>query len=517
MTKELFFTVEPGFVVEHARGLVLSEDWRGALAFLMDGMEGMTLDIAVAILKGERTISDDADGMTEGPQDPDDARLKRYLETAAWQTAGIYESRGEFYQPYGTIEGFGREDKAYARDHLERMGNEGVTLDEYRVLRAKYHMYSRESDLVFFGLQDTAVLFKRVQGPAFWVETFKDAKKALAAFKERRSFRWLGEATSDAGDRYCQPKCWEFYEDAIREGVVYASSGSDELLDRPTQAILDRLTKLADSIAEAKALDAADAAARSATQGKKKARFFQTRPPTRVAEEDYEVEVLRLRIAQQAERFGGYLELLVREDSGDRMVKVPAAPFLNWASRSTSMDTHSALPKWPPVSPSGMKMGGDNPHHTDWWLGAGLPLRAAYDMDHPVNKAAWRFATGLARGEGHDCVRLAGEGTVFGQVVFPKPNEAVPEGSIAVVPYAGVDYEIAMLSACKGGRGAVVSAVGGKLAHLATVGRETSCRVLVVDDAMTAFKEGQFVTINLDRLTVKRHETYLSTLDPFDM
>ncbi|VTU42795.1 MULTISPECIES: hypothetical protein [unclassified Variovorax] len=515
MTKELFFSVEPGFVVEHARDLVLSDDWRGALSFLMEGLEGMTLDMAVAILKGERSISTDEDGMCDGPQDPNDTRLKRYLGTAAWQTAGIYRSRGEFYQPYAYIAGFGRADKAYAREHLERMGNECVTLDEYRVLRAKYHMYSRESDLVFFNLQETAALFKRVQGPAFWVPTFNEPKEALAAYREHRDLSRIGDS-EEAENAYFEPKCWEFYEDAIRDGVVYGSRGSDELLDQPTQAILDRLTELADSIGQAKVQEEAEVES-GGSPGKKRGMFFQTRPPAKAAEEDYELEVLRLRIGQQAPKFGGYLDLLVRDEAGDRLVKVPAAPFLNWASRHATMDTHEALPKWRPVSPTGMKMGGDNPMHTDWWLGAGLPLRAAYDMDHPVNRAAWRFATGLGRAEGHDCVRLAGDGTVFGQVVFPKPNEAVPEGSIAVVPYAGVDYELAMLSACKGGRGAVVSAVGGKLAHLATVARETSCRVLVVDDAMEAFQEGQFVTINLDLLTVKCHETYLSTPDPLDL
>ena len=233
------------------------------------------------------------------------------------------------------------------------------------------------------------------------------------------------------------------------------------------------------------------------------------------AVESSDIEVLRMRIDQQARRAGGHLALRLSDTQlGDSILQVPAAPFLRWAAHNMSTASLDALPHWTPVCPPGMKQGGDNPVHTDWWLGAGLPLEAAYDRDHPANRAAWRFAVGLGRRQGHDCLRLAGEGTVFGRVVFPKANEPVEAGAIAVVPYAGVDYQMAMLTACKGGRGAVICATGGRLAHLATVGRETSCRVAVVEDAMESLIEGQFVTLDLDKLILERHDTLLDALEP---
>lgn len=153
-----------------------------------------------------------------------------------------------------------------------------------------------------------------------------------------------------------------------------------------------------------------------------------------------------------------------------------------------------------------MKMVGDSSMHTDWWIGCGMNENAAYDHDHPVNKAAWRYAYSLARVKGQNCIKLAGKGKVTGTVVFPKPNEGVPAGSIAVVPFAGVDYEIALLSACKSDAGAVISQVGGKLAHLAIVSREMNGRLVVMDEAMTLMQEGQLVTVDLENSQVTIHK-----------
>jgi phosphoenolpyruvate-protein kinase (PTS system EI component) len=53
--------------------------------------------------------------------------------------------------------------------------------------------------------------------------------------------------------------------------------------------------------------------------------------------------------------------------------------------------------------------------------------------------------------------------------------------------------------------GAVIAAVGGKLAHLATVSRELGARLVVVDEAMTRFSEGDLVTLDLDESKVSIH------------
>jgi phosphohistidine swiveling domain-containing protein len=47
--------------------------------------------------------------------------------------------------------------------------------------------------------------------------------------------------------------------------------------------------------------------------------------------------------------------------------------------------------------------------------------------------------------------------------------------------------------------------VGGKLAHLATVSRELGARLVVVDEALTRFSEGDIVTLDLDEGQVTIH------------
>lgn len=216
------------------------------------------------------------------------------------------------------------------------------------------------------------------------------------------------------------------------------------------------------------------------------------------------------RVQRQAERCGGFIDLPVQDGDTSYSIRVALVPLLYWARHRGNLSQKNALaglPAWPPVFPSGAKMYGDDPMHTDWWASTGLALREAYESDHPVNQAAWRFAYREAVNTGANFVKLAGSGVVTGPVVFPKPGQSVPAGSIAVVSHAGVDYQQALLSACKDGEtGAVIAAVGGKLAHLAIVSREINGRLVVVNDALQRFHEGQLLRLDLDELTLQSIE-----------
>jgi hypothetical protein len=522
------FSVDAKCAVEHARGLVLEHNWRGAISFLMDTLDGMTLDLAVSLLKGEITLRNEGKLLATCAQDPEDQNLTRYLHTAAWQKAGYYfdSYSGEFYQPYAEITSFNKRDASWARDFLGDEHEFSYTAADYLKLRARFHMESRDSDLVFFDLGPNPVLFKRVQGPAFWVQTYKSTKDALAAFLLLRSLTQVGDA--EPSSKYHDWKSWQFYETEMQRGRVYVSDTESLNLPKSELKALRILQKKADNIAEARSDEAREKFERESsgeaedlpkTPVKQHVYFKPAPVRTNVqdAEEDFELTALRLGIQEQADKTGGFMELLVQEWSGEEhFIKVPMVPFMKWASRDIPMKVRDALPEWKPVCPQGMKMPNDNPLHTDWWVGCGLNPRGAYDMQHPVNRAAYRFSSGLAYTHGADFVKLAGKGVAFGQVFFPKPNEAVPAGAIAVVPNAGVDYEIALFSACKSGHGAVICEVGGKLAHLATVARESQARLVLVDNAMKTFVEGEFVSLNLETGKLLRHDTFLTKPSPRD-
>jgi phosphohistidine swiveling domain-containing protein len=487
------FSVESGIIMALARDKVLCRDWRGALRVLGEVTEPpLTLDQAVAILAGKSALVDDPQqGLCLADQDPACPNLKRYLQTAHWQQAGILERDGEFYQPYAEIIGFTQEDLRPVLAQLEDQEN-WITAEAFRQARARHYMERPFDDIACFDTGSHPVLMKRVQGPAFWMPTFTDTAGAMAHWREHRK----GDLEQLGGDRYGVPaSSLDFYLKVAMSGAL---SGSAADLPEDESALLDTIL---DMRAE-----------------------FDDNPkpddnPWRSNESRFEDAVMALvykhRVDRQAETMGGFLVLQVKayRDDEPTEYRVARAPFQIWAQQYGYKA--GALPEWKRVCPSGLKMGGDNPTHTDWWVSSGLPLRAAYDHDHPLNKAAWKLAHRWQDSTGEKCLKLAGKGKVTGPVVFPKPHEGVLPGSIAVVTHAGPEYELALLSACKGESGAVIAQVGGKLAHLAIVSREMGARLVVVDEALTKFKEGELVTLDLDTGDVRIHGRE-SRLDDYD-
>lgn len=483
------FSIAPDVFVRHVRGLVVAGRWRHALNALLEDIEGMTLDIAVGILEGKETLRADGDGFESCKQDPADPDYVRYTHDVAWLNAGIYEKDGVFYQPYARVP-FDKDDETWALDQLGGAPDDPVSLVAYFRKRGLFHARNRDSDLVISVPDGQAVLFGRVKDPALWHKPFDDASEALEAYRAVRQLEHARDTSTYKVEN--DPRHWRFYERALRDGLLFPGSESGSPLGQEDREILGSLFVKRDAVELAQAQETDESAGSDAITVAK-------------AEDDYEHAVLRFRIIEQARDTGGFIELRLPGEGGEqRVLKVPRAPFLLWAARDIGHLSGDLLPEWEPICPSGMKMLVDNPLHTDWWLGAGLALDDVYESN-PVNKAVWEFCSRLAEQSGHNCVKLAGKGKALGQVVFPKPNEPVPAGAIAVVPFAGVDYELAMLSACRDGKGAVIAAVGGKLAHLATVGRELGARLVVVENAMTEFTEGDFVTVDADTVQVVRH------------
>ena len=165
---EMHFSVEQGFHERYARDLMLEDNWRGAIAYLMASLTDMTLDVAVDVLKGNSSLETTETGFRQMPQDPEDEHYKRFLSTYEWQHAGLWQVGAEFYQPYASVPTFGAEDAAFAVAEMEVFVDQDYTPSEYRTLRAKYYCERRESDLVVFDSKHGAVLFKRMPGPAFW-------------------------------------------------------------------------------------------------------------------------------------------------------------------------------------------------------------------------------------------------------------------------------------------------------------------------------------------------------------
>lgn len=228
-------------------------------------------------------------------------------------------------------------------------------------------------------------------------------------------------------------------------------------------------------------------------------------------------------IREQARSQGGFFTLKLKGPDGKpyapmRSIEVPKHPFTLWALRGFDFETFGReRPEWKLVCGSGMKQVMDDPYHTDWMLGAGLSL-AEYQkpeedgtrLEHVVMKCAFEERHRIV--EAHTgfpfSILAKGKATHFsGEVEHAEPNQPVKQGCIAIAATAGPEFQLAMEAASRPGEhgapGVLICETGGKLAHLATVGREMGCTVLMVPDARKKYPPGSHVFISMEEGTIQ--------------
>lgn len=196
----------------------------------------------------------------------------------------------------------------------------------------------------------------------------------------------------------------------------------------------------------------------------------------------HEAEIARIRAAVVAAAGDDWLELREQgadpDDQGSVVARVPAVPFKCWALGRTVM--RDLMPAWTPVSPSGMKMYGDDPYHSDWWHGAGFTDENPYEG--PVYEAAFREMFRIQKEHGgFKCTVLAGERSYCGEV----------GKDVAVVP----DLRPERLPALVGVK-ALVTEAGGAGAHLVQVLGERGIPIVAMPGAVKRFPKGVSVSVN---------------------
>jgi phosphohistidine swiveling domain-containing protein len=484
------FSLEPSAVVNYVRQLILEDHWRQALEILTkETTPSLEYTEAIAILSGEQDIVEDGSQFNLAEQDKDDPMYQRWVRNMEYMKSGILAHEGLFYRPYGVIVGFNREDEQSVLDYFAAT-EMSMTRDQYRQARAQFYAKHVPGGIVCFVKGTDPVIFKPVSDPPFWTPAFTDPAKALADFNAK-----CGRGLEEFGETFKPSKSdtYQFYIKGVVHGAV-RRGGDYSLPDEDEYLLQDLITARGELDEEIDQLDSSQPRLKGVYRVDKKMLLESFH------EQAY-LTMYRTRIHAQAEKTGGFINLVADYPDGPRTVLVPSAPFLHWVRRNSEKEfKQGAVPEWKTICPESLKMPNDSSMHSDWWIGAGLTVEDYNQRDrHPVDLAAWAYAMQFARDNDQNCIKLAGSGRVSGAVVFPGPNEGVPAGSIAVVPSAGPAYEIALLSACKGGAGAVIAAVGGKLAHLAIVSREMGARLVVMEGAMQALKPGQIVTVDFDK------------------
>jgi len=203
-------------------------------------------------------------------------------------------------------------------------------------------------------------------------------------------------------------------------------------------------------------------------------------------------------------------------------VKLPRIPFERWARHTY----RHRFDEWERVCHVGIKMQGDDPNHSDWWLGTGLPLEYAYgrkpatynswlepdDEDYipprpnedelvalskRVLDHMWSVKFDMTEKRERNSIFLVStkkeiEGLVY-HVRSPADIEAFVDDAvrwkksfskqkvIAVVPNCSIEYDQVIRHA-----GAIITEIGSAAAHLVKVAREDKIPVIMCPNA---FKE----------------------------
>lgn len=91
---------------------------------------------------------------------------------------------------------------------------------------------------------------------------------------------------------------------------------------------------------------------------------------------------------------------------------------------------------------------------------------------------------------------------VEGEVYFPKENEEnIPEGKILIIPTATEEYFLSSLSNTNG-KGCIITEKGSKTSHIILMSKEFNFNVILINDAISKFKDGDNLKIDLNDLII---------------
>ena len=412
------------------RQMVEEGRWESASDILLRALRVSPED-AFQILKGEKRLS------SLGLVDEDPEELLQYQKRLDFQFEGRIRLENFWYTPYLLVSGHSLLSPGRLQD------------------RARLFMKNPESDLLFL-YKDGVVLFCKTNPPPPWWSNPESPQESVERYLSVRKLKSHALESEGAWEAFESLHRAEINAEKAWKAYQNGSLSEDELLD-----------------------------AREDLDG---ARLFYLEEEER----GNRIREYREKIIHQADASPeGWLEFDVQGNPAlDRpafRARVPRAPFEIWALRRSRV---SGLPNWNVVSPSSLKTCNDDRYHTDWMIGGGIPLEAAY-RDGILSSAVYDEQFRIQRERAHYSVNvLCGDGFARGKIWHAKPD-AIVYGAIAVIPHAGPEYEEVARASL-----AVITEKGGQLSHLSVVGLESGLKMVRISNALEIFPEGTEVVVN---------------------
>lgn len=489
-TQTVCFTIEGAAFTHLARTRLLEDNpgsaWRIASSLIGDGdSKNAVENAALAILKGDKKLIGDSTTTLE-LVDEDINVTAKFEEKVAWLYAGRIRYRDRWYRPIAKVVDYG------IRDLVNDRGIEVRRIDGPNTgfHNREWHYCFRDeiAPLADSFDPDHNVIFEPCGELPHWIVPPSTPQAALKQW--RAAERGLEE----------RGHSMMYSDDASGTTTVgsalHGDIGAD--LTKEEQRIRDELKRQ-----ERDKREREEDAENEREDRAWEARIAQLREKILAQAGDDLIELSwpeETRTPEEQESDKAWDRDWKPEPGGT--VMVPRAPFLHWAfDRMSRFQTHK--PAWQLVSPSGLKMQGDNRYHTDWVIAAGFDPRDRRLYQGPINEAAmhlaWQQQERFSRVTGVH-VLVAGA-TAHGTVVHGKANVPSPPGSIVVLPNLHPRYLAAVKDAA-----AVITEEGGETAHLAQVGLERALPMVRVQGAREKYPVGTKLIVDTQNRHVEEIE-----------
>ncbi len=445
------FAVSGEFVTEHFRGIVQEGRWRDAVEQLKDSVIDFSDDFIHLTLSGAAKL----EGVDQVQLYEDDK-----AEDIQWARKFYYHYfnkvilvEGKFYKAFGRVNELEYEQLSYL---FEEKKDRYFSDDEpvSNILRAKH--YRRETDdiILFNAHSDSWVIASLISlDYPVWINKEMLGKLCISMEKVMQhkftSLLQLDDAELD------------FLE--VNKISVFTHNNK-----MVTDPVLDN--------------------------------FIESQ---KLHDEPDSIENIKKEISKQAEKKGGWLN--VHDKNNDLHYRLPKAPFLRWClSNSTAYQSID----WDPVSLQGLKCAGDDPFHTDWWLFTGLSLDDAHDSEQAQfffkerHKQFCKLTSSNVTPFCTSANHKGFSGSFVRHITSPTEVEMVTKDAIVIIPNASPIYE-PIAYACVKNNAILLTETGGKLCHLATIGRELKLTLYMLPNAKKRLPIGTKCSFDTENHIIK--------------
>ena len=439
------FQITGEFINEHFRNRVREGDWRDAQQGLMDSLSGLTIDIAYDVLSGKSKFV----GVDEVTLEEDFLHSdKEWLSEQYYHyTKNLIIVNGKFYKKYKTISHLDKDDMDKAMQNLG-MTSLPINSEVQELLaneRVKTYLNNVSKDIYLY-INDSWNFFEEVN-PDF------------PAWLTNTDFINIVNLHNNKD-----------YSDQWNSHNVEMSAFDDYELIQQNEEQATKNKQVTDNYVE---------------------NFFKI--------QNFNTEETKKLIKKQAEEKGGFLTLKNKKTGNS--FEIPRNPFLRWCLNDNPLyDTID----WSAVSPRGLKQGGDDPNHTDWFLFTDLPLEDGQNYEHPDVKFLFDMRYKYFNDYTKSNIKPLAKGSHSGfnqatviHILHPNDTTLVKKDSVIVIPNCSPKFEMITHLAAQNNC-IVISQTGGKLCHLATVSREINLSLYLLPEALSILKNNSTVSVSTD-------------------